>query len=151
MAEYKPVQNKKEFNDTTEIENSIDDSSTTNRDTLSRSDCMLSIPTIESTGDERPSTDLRVFGNDIKIKYPTKMGNLYTFVFIRGQPLITIGPECIFLFKFSLYDNYPYDDYQRFKFWFNLLCVSGFALGCEVNWVDFVCYSDGFTAVYCVD
>jgi hypothetical protein len=35
-----------------------------------------------------------VYGNNLKIKRPWKMGNCYTFWFLRDQPRIVIGPQC---------------------------------------------------------
>ena len=37
---------------------------------------------------------LSVYGNDLRVKYPTKMGNVYSFIFVNGQPLIILGPQC---------------------------------------------------------
>jgi hypothetical protein len=37
-----------------------------------------------------------VFGNDIRIKSPFRVGNAYTFCFINRKPLFMIGPNCIF-------------------------------------------------------
>jgi hypothetical protein len=43
---------------------------------------------------EPVSVNISVFGNDISLKSPTKMGLLYTFLFLNEEPLITIGPQC---------------------------------------------------------
>jgi hypothetical protein len=37
---------------------------------------------------------ITVFGNDLKVISPKKMGSLLTFFYIKEQPLITIGPQC---------------------------------------------------------
>jgi hypothetical protein len=43
--------------------------------------------------------DNKVFGNNVTIQYPKKMGNMFTFFYFRKHPLIVIGPDC----KTSLY------------------------------------------------
>lgn len=40
-----------------------------------------------------------VFGNDIRIKSPFKVGNTYSFCYINRKPLFMIGPNCIILVK----------------------------------------------------
>ena len=35
-----------------------------------------------------------VFGNDIRIKSPFRVGNAFTFCFINRKPLFFIGPNC---------------------------------------------------------
>lgn len=42
---------------------------------------------------ENYSTDL-VFGASIDIHNPRKIGSLYAFCYIKGFPIITIGPDC---------------------------------------------------------
>lgn len=37
---------------------------------------------------------LTVYGNDLRIKQPSKLGNVYSFLFINGNPLIILGPQC---------------------------------------------------------
>jgi hypothetical protein len=39
---------------------------------------------------------LSVYGNDLRIKYPYKMGNVFSFLFFHGDPKIIIGPQCKF-------------------------------------------------------
>jgi hypothetical protein len=39
---------------------------------------------------------LSVYGNDLGIKSPFIMGNVYAFLFIHGDPKIIIGPQCKF-------------------------------------------------------
>lgn len=36
---------------------------------------------------------ITVFGNDLRNKNPTKMGNLFTFLFFREEPWICVGPH----------------------------------------------------------
>lgn len=38
---------------------------------------------------------LTVYGNDLRIKYPHKMGNVFTFGFCNGEPCVVLGPQCI--------------------------------------------------------
>lgn len=45
---------------------------------------------------------LTVYGNDLRIKQPSKLGNVYSFLFINGNPLIILGPQC----KFKITKNY---------------------------------------------
>lgn len=35
-----------------------------------------------------------IYGNDINIKNPFKLGNSYAFLYVKNQPLIIIGPHC---------------------------------------------------------
>ena len=37
---------------------------------------------------------LSVYGNDLRIKYPFKMGNVFSLLFYHGNPKIIIGPQC---------------------------------------------------------
>jgi hypothetical protein len=37
---------------------------------------------------------IHVYGNDLKVKKPCKMGNCYTFWFLHGRPTIVVGPQC---------------------------------------------------------
>lgn len=41
-----------------------------------------------------------VYGNDLRVKNPCKMGGLFTLLFYRDQPLICIGPQCKLMFSF---------------------------------------------------
>jgi hypothetical protein len=36
-----------------------------------------------------------VFGNDIRIKSPFRVGNTFSFCYINRKPLFMIGPNCI--------------------------------------------------------
>ena len=35
-----------------------------------------------------------IYGNDVNIKNPKKLGNLRAFLYINDYPLIVIGPNC---------------------------------------------------------
>lgn len=48
-----------------------------------------------STSSENSRIAISVYGNDIKIDSPLKIGMCYSFLYFRGFPLITLGPECI--------------------------------------------------------
>lgn len=54
-----------------------------------------------------------VYGNDYKLKNPKKLGNSFVFWYLKDWPLITIGPDCIYLFylirryfRFMSFRNY---------------------------------------------
>ncbi len=49
--------------------------------------------TDESNVNIRPVI-LKIYGSDIRIKSPYKMGKLYTFLFFKGEPIFVIGPTC---------------------------------------------------------
>ena len=38
--------------------------------------------------------EYKLYGNDINIKNPKKLGNLRAFIYINNYPLIAIGPNC---------------------------------------------------------
>ena len=59
------------------------------------------IETINCISKKSEKIDIIVFGNDISISNPRKMGSLYTFFFINGEPFITIGPQCNLILKGS--------------------------------------------------
>ena len=40
------------------------------------------------------TTNITVFGNDIKRKSPFKTGKVYSFIYVNDEPLIIIGPQC---------------------------------------------------------
>ena len=47
-----------------------------------------------STSSENARISVQVYGNDIKIENPLKIGKCYSLLYYRGLPVITIGPEC---------------------------------------------------------
>ena len=49
---------------------------------------------IVSTINENTRISVSVYGNDIKLENPLKIGKCYSFLYFRGLPLITLGPEC---------------------------------------------------------
>ena len=38
--------------------------------------------------------NLLLFGNNIKMKNPKKIGKMWAFLYYKGNPLIVIGPNC---------------------------------------------------------
>lgn len=51
---------------------------------------------IETNGSEGKSKkiDIQVYGRNIKTKSPFKIGNIFSFCYIRDAPLFTLGPHC---------------------------------------------------------
>jgi hypothetical protein len=47
-----------------------------------------------STSSENTRISVTVYGNDIKLNSPLKIGNCYSFLYYKGFPIITLGPEC---------------------------------------------------------
>lgn len=39
--------------------------------------------------------DDKVYGNNIKDKFPKRFGNTFTCLYVKNNPLIVIGPDCI--------------------------------------------------------
>jgi len=40
------------------------------------------------------TTNVTVFGNDIKRKSPFKIGRVYSLIYVNDEPMIIIGPQC---------------------------------------------------------
>lgn len=55
------------------------------------------ISPVETTNSMTESTSNTVYGNKVSIKKPCKYGNLFCLFYVEGQPLIMIGPQCIFI------------------------------------------------------
>lgn len=47
-----------------------------------------------STSSENVRISVSVFGNDIKVERPLKIGKCFAFLYFKGFPIITLGPEC---------------------------------------------------------
>jgi hypothetical protein len=47
-----------------------------------------------STSTENTRISITVYGNDVKLKNPLKIGKCFTFLYYKGLPIITLGPEC---------------------------------------------------------
>ena len=44
--------------------------------------------------ENRGNKDKLIYGNDINIKNPKRLGNLRALLYINDYPLIVIGPNC---------------------------------------------------------
>jgi hypothetical protein len=60
-----------------------------------------------STSTENTRISISVYGNDVKLRSPLKIGKCYSFLYYKGLPIITLGPECkkinkIFYLKLKL-------------------------------------------------
>lgn len=47
-----------------------------------------------STSSENTRIAISVYGNDIKMDNPIKIGKCFSFMYFKGFPIITLGPEC---------------------------------------------------------
>ena len=61
----------------------------------------LNIPIIEKEQEEQKKNvendnNLLLYGNDINNLYPKYLGKMLSLIYIKNQPLITIGPDCKF-------------------------------------------------------
>ena len=48
----------------------------------------------KSWKENRGNKNKLIYGNDVNIKNPKKLGNLRAFLYINDYPLIVIGPNC---------------------------------------------------------
>ena len=48
------------------------------------------------TESEKKESPVKVYGNEVKIASPVKMGNMNTFLFVSGEPLLAFGSGCIY-------------------------------------------------------
>jgi len=65
--------------------------------TLNNSINNLSLMLDEKTDIEKQDEyiyDEKVYGNEIKVKEPMKMGNVFTFLYYKTHPMFVIGPDC---------------------------------------------------------
>lgn len=63
----------------------------------------LNIPIIEKEQEEQKKNvendnNLLLYGNDINNLYPKYLGKMLSMIYIKNQPLITIGPDCKFFY-----------------------------------------------------
>ena len=60
----------------------------------------LNIPIIEKGQEEQKKNvednNILLYGNDINNLYPKYLGKMLSFIYIKNEPLITIGPDCKF-------------------------------------------------------
>ena len=58
----------------------------------------LNIPIIEKGQEEQKKNvednNILLYGNDINNLYPKYLGKMLSLIYIKNQPLITIGPDC---------------------------------------------------------
>ncbi len=47
-----------------------------------------------STSSESSRVEICVYGNDIRLENPIKIGKCFSFLYFKGFPLFTVGPEC---------------------------------------------------------
>jgi hypothetical protein len=83
----------------------LDDDNKTNEQTNYYNSENINLTLVEKVETNIQSNDLeiqkellvedKVFGNDINIKRPSKMGKVFTSLYIMDNPLIVIGPDCI--------------------------------------------------------
>lgn len=72
---------------------SLDSSARQYDNKIGMSQILESISTVP-TSLQSEKLELTVYGSNLKAKSPSRLGNLYTFLYVRGQPLIAIGPQC---------------------------------------------------------
>lgn len=53
-----------------------------------------------STSSENTRISVTVYGNDVKMESPLKIGKCFAFLYFKGFPVITLGPECKKIFIF---------------------------------------------------
>ena len=63
--------------------------------------------------DEKEAETNKLYGNDINIKRPKKLGRLRALLYIKDYPLIMIGSKC------KLFFNIIFFIYISFKFYFS--------------------------------
>ena len=52
----------------------------------------------ENNNKENSEKINKIFGNDIDIKNPKRLGNLRAFLYINDYPLIVLGPNCKYFY-----------------------------------------------------
>ena len=59
----------------------------------------INIPMITKEKEEKKNIENKIpllYGNDINNLYPKYLGKMLSFIYIKNEPLITIGPDCKF-------------------------------------------------------
>jgi hypothetical protein len=51
------------------------------------------ISPVDTSNSSETKLILSVYGNDLRNKYPTRMGGVFSFIFFHGNPLIILGPQ----------------------------------------------------------
>lgn len=57
----------------------------------SREEVNVQLGLVTSVGQDKAAC---VYGTDLRIKNPCKMGGLITLLFIENQPIVCVGPQC---------------------------------------------------------
>ena len=86
-----------------------------------------------NTSSENLRIAVSVYGNDIRIENPFKIGKCFSFLYFKGYPVITVGPECknkkykkYFFLKntFRLYEYFVIFYHNLSEFLFYIHCFS---------------------------
>jgi hypothetical protein len=75
-------------------EETVGDDVTEGSSQIAFHDTHISIPGVDTINSEKINEKFRVFGTDLRVKSPYRMGKLITFFYINGEPLFVIGPQC---------------------------------------------------------
>ena len=69
----------------------------------------------ENDIDEQPIENTTIFGNDFLIKNPKKLGNLYCFLYINGNPIFSIGVNSLnFVIIYEIILNFSFIMFKIF-------------------------------------
>lgn len=69
----------------------------------------------ENDINEQPIENTTIFGNDFLIKNPKKLGNLYCFLYINGNPIISIGVNSLnFVIIYEIILNFSFIMFKIF-------------------------------------
>lgn len=115
--------NKKNINTKSELElssftkaDSLDNSEINKEEKLDDDENVLNIPMIIKENEEKlekeekeeqknnqdNNNNILLYGNDINNLYPKYIGKMRSFLYIKNEPLITIGPDCKFFYLFTI-------------------------------------------------
>ena len=111
--------NKKNINTKSELElssftkaDSFDNSEINKEEKLDDDENVLNIPMIIKENEEKlekeeqknnqDNNNILLYGNDINNLYPKYIGKMRSFLYIKNEPLITIGPDCKFFYLFTI-------------------------------------------------
>ncbi len=94
------------------------------KDDMHDNQLSLNISSVSSSS-SNVKLSLTVYGNDLRIKNPYKLGNVYSFLFINGNPKVILGPQCNILSfnTYSLHVNYPICTNKWNKHSFNIFHI----------------------------
>lgn len=76
----------------------------------------------------------KVFGNHINNKFPRKMGNVFTYLFIKNNPIIVIGPDCKFYIYIRSSNTWLIFNNKCIKCNFDDIYLSLFRIHCILYW-----------------